>query len=180
MNFISPLGRRPADRIVGVTPMNNVGTWSGRSVAAGCAPDAGEHRLRRRHCQSPSPECARSPTNALRSPLSAPHSWQITSAFLVVLRPMRLLAVRHLKRSGERCGVRARQHRQRGDTLWIAVGEQAAAPIMANQMKASLAMPGRRDDVERVADQPVDAVAVEVAGIGPGVDRITALVRRDR
>jgi len=56
-NFISLLGRRPADRIVGVTPMNNVGTWLGRSVAARCAPDPGEH-LRRRHCQSPSPECA--------------------------------------------------------------------------------------------------------------------------
>ena len=94
-------------------------------------------------------------TNALRSPLSAPHSWQITSAprprcrreavdlpsgraFLVVLRPMRLLAVRYLKRSSKRCWGWARQHRQRGDMLWIAVGEQpgeAATPIMANQMK---------------------------------------------
>jgi hypothetical protein len=122
------------------------------------------------------------PANRVRTRVVGEKPWTCrrVEKFLVVLRPMRLLAVRHLKRSGERCGVRARQHRQRGDTLWIAVGEQAAAPIMANQMKASLAMPGRRDDVERVADQPVDAVAVEVAGIGPGVDRITALVRRDR
>ena len=100
-------------------------------------------------------------TNALRSPLSAPHSWQITSAprprcrreavdlpscraFLVVLRPMRLLAVRYLKRSSKRCWGWARQHRQRGDMLWIAVGEQpgeAATPIMANQMKRRLPCP---------------------------------------
>jgi hypothetical protein len=79
MNFISLLGRRPADRIVGVTPMNNVGTWLGPSVAARRAPDA-----RRTPPLSPALPITftgmrASRTNALRSPLSAPHSWQITS-----------------------------------------------------------------------------------------------------
>src|SRR5580692_6522905 len=48
---------------------------------------------------------------------------------------------------------------------------------MADEMKAPSGMTGRRNDVERIADQPVDAVVVELSGVGPGIDRIAALVR---
>src|SRR5437016_6151780 len=58
--------------------------------------------------------------------------------------------------------------------------QASAASIMADEVKAPLAMAGRGDDVERIADQPVDAVIVEVRGIGAGIDRIAALVRRHR
>ena len=40
---------------------------------------------------------------------------------------------------------------------------------MADQMKALLVMPGRGDDVEDIADQPIDAIIVEVFRIGPGI-----------
>ena len=77
------------------------------------------------------------------------------------------------ERPGERRGVRARQHRQRGETLRMAIRDQpgeAAAPIMADQMKAPLTMASGVGDVEGIADQPVDAIAVKVFRIGPRVD----------
>ena len=36
---------------------------------------------------------------------------------------------------------------------------------MTDEMQAALAMTGRLDDVERIADQPVDAIVVEVGRI---------------
>ncbi len=134
--------------------MNNVGTWLGRSVAARCAPDPGEH-LRRRHCQSPSPECAHHGQmrcdRRFRHPIpgkSRPHAGRVVGekpwtcrrveTFLwycdqCACSPSGILSAR-----AKGCWGWARQHRQRGDMLWIAVGEQpgeAATPIMANQMK---------------------------------------------
>ena len=41
----------------------------------------------------------------------------------VMARAMRLVAVRHLQRAVEGIGVRARQHGERGEALWIAVGD---------------------------------------------------------
>src|SRR5262249_38558916 len=83
----------------------------------------------------------------------------------------------------EGCRVRARQHRQRSKTLGVAVGDQprkAATRIVTNQVKPTLAMPGRRDDVERVADQAVDTIIIDVSWIGAGIARIATLVWRDR
>ena len=37
---------------------------------------------------------------------------------------------------------------------------------MADQMEAAAAMPCRGGDVERVADQPVDVVGIEILRIG--------------
>jgi hypothetical protein len=39
---------------------------------------------------------------------------------------------------------------------------------MADEVKAPLPMPRCGDDVERIADQPIDAVIVEIRGIGAG------------
>jgi hypothetical protein len=41
-------------------------------------------------------------------------------------------------------------------------------------------MAGGVGDVEGIADQPVDAIAIKVFRIGPRVDRIAALVGRYR
>jgi hypothetical protein len=62
----------------------------------------------------------------------------------------------------------------RDDTM--AMLDTRSRPIMADQLKALLAMPCCNDDVERIVDQPIDAVIVEVFRIGPGTDRIAAPV----
>jgi hypothetical protein len=171
--------------------------WAHRlPLAARPMPD--EHRLYRRHCQSPSPECAhhgqmrcdrrfrhpipgKSRPNPGRFVGEKPWTCRRVETFLVVLRPMRLLAVRNLKRSSKSCWG-ARQHRQRGDMLWIAVGEQpgeAATPIMANQMKRRSPCPVARRCVARRRSAGRRG-SCPSRWIGPGVDRITALVPRHR
>ena len=73
----------------------------------------------------------------------------------------------------------ARQHRQRGHPLRPAVGDdprQAAAPIVPDEMKPSLAVPCCPENVERVADQFVDPVVVENRRIGAGTGGISGLV----
>lgn len=60
------------------------------------------------------------------------------------------------------------------------IQEEAAAPIVADQMEATAAMPGCGDDVECVAHQAVDAVGIEILRIGTGARRIASLVGSDR
>ena len=65
---------------------------------------------------------------------------------LVMPRALRLLAVGHLQRAIERVRMRPRQNGERGQPLVIAVGEapgDAAAPVVADEMKARLAIAGR-------------------------------------
>jgi len=93
---------------------------------------------------------------------------------------MRLLRVR-LHRARKRRRMRPRQHGQRRDPLGPAVGDdpgQAAAPIMADEMKPAVAVTHGLNDVERVANQLVDPVVVELGRVGPRADRIAPLVRR--
>ena len=74
-----------------------------------------------------------------------------------------------LHRPRERDGMRSRQHRQRGQTLRVAVGDdprQAAAPVVADEMESAASTSDRRGDVERIADQLLDAVIVEDRRIG--------------
>ena len=113
-------------------------------------------------------------TNALRSPLSAPHSWQITSAcrprcrreavdlpsgrdIPVVLRPMRLLAVRNLKRSSKRMlgvGATASPARRYALDSGRRAARRGCHPNHGQPDETSIAVPGRRDEVERAADLP--------------------------
>src|SRR4051812_9860467 len=132
--------------------------------------------------------CPRSKRKTLAVLIASASAWSESALargriekFSVMPRAMRLLAIRHPERPGERRGVRARQHRQRGETLRMTIRDkpgEAAAPIMADQMKASLTMAGGVGDVEGIAGQPVDAIVVKVFRIGPRVDRIAALVGR--
>jgi hypothetical protein len=65
--------------------------------------------------------------------------------------------------------MRARQEGQRAQSLGMAIGNdpgEAGAPIMADKMKAPAVMADSRDDVERVADQQLDAVTGVSAGSG--------------
>ena len=102
---------------------------------------------------------------------------------LVMPRAMRLIAVGHLQRAVEGVGMRPRQDGERGDALGIAVGQRpgdAAAPIMAGEMKARFAVTRGRDDRHRIVHQPVDVIARMIARIGPRAGRIAALARRHR
>jgi hypothetical protein len=61
---------------------------------------------------------------------------------LVMARAMRLLGI-HLQGAGKRRRMRARQHGQRRDPLGPAIGDdpgEAAAPVMANKVQATLAV----------------------------------------
>ena len=58
------------------------------------------------------------------------------------------------------------------------IQDKAAAPIMADEMKPAVAVPHGLNDVERIANQLVDPVVVELGGVRPRVGGIAALVRR--
>jgi len=49
---------------------------------------------------------------------------------------------------------------------------------MAHEMELAIAVSHFFDDVERVADEPVDPVMVEIGRVGARAGRIAALVRR--
>lgn len=87
----------------------------------------------------------------------------------MMARPPFLLAVGQRKRVQERGGMRPRQHGERAQPFGMLRRDdpgQAAAPVMANQMKAACAMADGGRDVERIAHQPVDAVGIEILRIG--------------
>jgi hypothetical protein len=50
---------------------------------------------------------------------------------------------------------------------------------VAHQIKSVIAVPHGLDDIERVANQLVDPVVVELGGIGPRAGSIAPLVRCD-
>ena len=78
--------------------------------------------------------------------------------------------------------MRPRQDRERGDPLGVAIGERpgdAAAPIMAGQMKAPVGIATGRDDRHRIVHQAVDVIARKIVRVGPRARRIAALARRD-
>lgn len=92
-----------------------------------------------------------------------------------------LIAVGHGQRVGECHRMWPRQDGEGSEALGITIGDQpgeAGPPVVTDQMKVAVAMAGRLGDVERVADQVVDAVIVEIGRVGPGADRVAALVGR--
>src|SRR5580698_4790962 len=98
-----------------------------------------------------------------------------------MLRTLCLLAVVHLKGAIEGVGMRARQDGERSEAVRIAVGDtpgNAAAPIMADEMKAAVRVSACRRDGHGVGDQFVDLVVRDIGGVGPGVRRIAALAWR--
>ena len=102
---------------------------------------------------------------------------------LVMPRAVGLIAVRQRQRAVERVGVRARQHRQRGEALGITIGDapgDAAAPVVADEMKAPAGVAAGGGDGHGVADELVEFVVRGVGGVGPRARRIAALARRDR
>ena len=79
--------------------------------------------------------------------------------------------------------MRPRQHGERSQPLRVAIGERpgdAAAPIVADQMKARVAVAAGRDDRHRVVHQAVDVIIGGVRDVGPRARRIAALARRHR
>ena len=65
----------------------------------------------------------------------------------------------------------------------MAVGQRpgdAAAPIMAGEMKPFVAVTRRRDDRDGIVHQAVDVIARMIARIGASARRIAALARCDR
>ena len=88
-------------------------------------------------------------------------------------RAVRLLAVRQRQRAVEGVRMRTRQHGQRGEALGITVGDapgDAAAPVVADEMKARPAAAGRGDR-HGVVDQLVEFVIRRrrlVSGRAPG------------
>jgi hypothetical protein len=178
--------------------MNNVGTWLGPSVAA-----------RRARCQTNTASIARIANHlhrnaritdkcaaiaAFGTPFLANHVR--TQAALSARSRGPAVGSRHSWWYCDQCACSlsgilsarakvaggARQHRQRGDMLWIAVGEQpgeAATPIMANQMKRRSPCPVARRCVARRRSAGRRG-SCPSRWIGPGVDRITALVPRHR
>ena len=99
----------------------------------------------------------------------------------VMPRAVRLTAI-GLQGTVESIGMRPRQHGERCDPLRVSIGERpgdAAAPIMAGEMKAFVAVAQGRNDRHRVVHQAVDVIMRRVARVGPGAFRIAALTWRD-
>ena len=93
---------------------------------------------------------------------------------LVVPRALRLFAVGHLQRAIEGVGMRPRQYGERGQPLRIAVGQRpgdAAAPVVAGEMKARVAIAAAADDRHRIVHQAVDVIVggySRASGRAPG------------
>ena len=101
---------------------------------------------------------------------------------LVVLRTLRLFGVGHLQRAIEGVRVRAGENGEGGQPFMMAVGKapgDAAAPVVADQMKPRIAIARGRHDRHRVVHQAVDQVMREFARVGPRARRIAALARCD-
>ena len=99
---------------------------------------------------------------------------------LVVPRALRLFGVGHLQRAIERVRMRARENGERRQPLMMAVGEapgDAAAPVVADQMKTRIAIARGRHDRHRIVHQAVDQVMRKFARIRPRARRIAALAR---
>ena len=102
---------------------------------------------------------------------------------LVVPRPLRLIAIGHLQRAIEGIGMRPRQHGERRQPLRESIRERprdAAAPIMADEMEAAVAIAAGGDNRHRVVHQAVDVIVRGVAGGRARSRRIAALARRNR
>ncbi len=72
---------------------------------------------------------------------------------LVVPRAVRLIAILHLQCAIEGVGMRPRQDGERAQPLRKTIGQRpgnAAAPVMAGEMKAAVAVTGCRDDRHRI------------------------------
>jgi hypothetical protein len=78
--------------------------------------------------------------------------------------------------------MRPRENGERGQPLVVAVGDapgDAAAPVVANEMKARFAIARGRYDRHGVVHQAVDQIVRKLTRIRPGARRITALARRN-
>src|SRR5205814_8959702 len=94
-----------------------------------------------------------------------------------------LLTAIGLQGTVESIGMRPRQHGERCDPLRVSIGERpgdAAAPIMAGEMKAAVGMAAGGYDRHRVVHQAVDMIIGGVADVRPRAGRVTALARGDR
>ena len=101
----------------------------------------------------------------------------------VMARTACLFAVRQRQRAVEGIGMRPRLDGQRREPLSVAIGKRpgdAAAPIMAHEVKALIAIARCGDDRHRIIHQPVHVIVGRIARIGPRGRRIAALARRDR
>jgi hypothetical protein len=79
--------------------------------------------------------------------------------------------------------MRGREHGQRGHPLRPAVGDvpaEAAFLVVADEMEARSAAARCRDDIERVAEQPIDGIGVKIDWVGTCTDGVAALVRQPR
>ena len=188
-------GGRPPDGVVGIAPdvERRHADRAERRTDRAARAIPGQRRLHRRPCCRARPDAraiaaAGTPAAASRSRrLCVVGQHQIGGIGfekrLVMPRALRLIAVGHLQRAVEGVGMRPRQHGERGQPLRIAIGQRpgdAAAPVVADEMKAAVAVAAGRDDRHRIVHQPVDVIIRGVAGVRPRARRIAALARRHR
>ena len=98
-------------------------------------------------------------------------------------RTLRLIAIGHQQRPVEGIGMRPRQHGERCDPLRKTIGQRpgnAAAPVVADQMEAAIAVAAGRNDRHRIVHQAFDMIIRGVIGVRPRAGRIAALARSHR
>ena len=100
--------------------------------------------------------------------------------FAMVTRAMLLVAIGQRQRAVESIRMRARQDGERGEPLWIFVGDpprDAAAPVVTDEMKAHKSELGC--NLHRIVAELVEDVIIGVRRIGPGARRVAALAGCD-